>query len=312
MNRILDSLDKKIKSAKGGIERKKELENAVILLERKKEPIENKVGCLLHNLKTQENNSLKLKRKTSHKIDRQLDIRLKEATAKTASAKEEYESVNKELERIKQEINLYKKELNSLSNIQDIFKQLCNDKINFLISNPSLAPETFLEKVDKNKKLKAIEENLQYTLTQGRQLSVMLKYLDKSFDKAINCAILQRDIYGRKMPFLSEDTVKSAILDSKSIIYNIVIKAELLNTALKAFDSFIKLGQFYFDDKSLIEFLEFYHTWKTKKEGKCIILKAKTELDIIINNISNLLSEVTKDTRKYKSQIQDTLLQSIN
>ena len=83
----------------------------------------------------------------------------------------------------------------------------------------------------------------------------MLKYLDKSFDKAINCAILQRDMYGRKMPFLSEDTVKSAILDSKSIIYNIVIKAELLNTALKAFDSFIKLGQFYFDDKRLIEFL---------------------------------------------------------
>ena len=147
-------LTKKIKSAYEGIARKRELENAVILLEREKEPSENKMGCLLHSLKTQENNSLKLKRKTSHKIDRQLDIRLKEATAKTASAKEEYESVNKELERIKQEINLYKKELNSLSNIQDIFKQLCNDKINFLISNPSLAPETFLEKVDKNKKLK--------------------------------------------------------------------------------------------------------------------------------------------------------------
>jgi len=272
-------LNKKIKSAQEDIAKYKELQNTVILLEREKETLQYNANLLYKKRRNQKKNAVNTNAK--------------------------HDLAKMELTRIQQQIDAHNAQKKELSHGEHELACLCEKKKTLLLNNLSQAPQGFIEATKKCENLKANEKDLNEASEQLKQLLVSLEEVEISFNRAFYCN-KPNGVYGFYHTFAKEPSINEALRSIRNFNNQIKCFTETyINTMIGAR---IKFDSLSFDSETLIKIMTWFQTRKNKRIAENIILAIKSALNEILSELISLQSEIKNDSKTYKRQLKDIIL----
>ncbi len=274
-------LNAKIAQAQEDIAKHKELQNAVILLEREKESLQYNVSLLSNKLRKEKKDS--------------------------ANISAEYDLAKQKLASVQQKIDTYNEEKTEFSGSESELACLCDKKKAFLLDNPSQAPKAFIETYDKCETLAVDKKDLSEALGQLGQLNESVEKVEVCFNSAFFLAKPQ-GVRGLYLKEAKESYINDALRSIRTFNKQISSFNEAyINTRI---GTKIKLKSLGFDSESLIKIMTWYQTIKNKRIAKNIILTIKSEINEITSKLISLQPEVQNDYLSYIRQL-DSIIQDL-